>query len=110
MIFSEHLRVRHVTPVTIDFPTFRESTQRNTGIILNNHAAVFEQEIAHTPETFTVHEVGGGLEETQARPLLGAPAEEGAFATGKISLEVIQCLPAAGAGETDLHPFRRILD
>src|SRR5207237_8112864 len=109
MIFTEHLCVRHITHKAINFPTFRERTERNPGIILNDHPAVFEEKTADTAETFAVHKIGGGFEETESRPLLDAPAEEGALPTRQIGLEVRQCLPAAGAGQRNLHPVRLIL-
>ena len=64
MIFFEHLCVRHISSIAIDFPVFWERTERDAGVVLNDDAAVLEKKAAHAGETFAVHEIRGGLEQT----------------------------------------------
>ena len=73
-ILSEHLYVRHISPVAIHFPVLWERTERDAGVVLNDDTAVIEEEIAHAGETLAMHEIRGGLEKAEARPLRRAPA------------------------------------
>src|SRR6201999_3413097 len=63
-----------------------------------------------------MHEVGSGLEQAHALPLLRAPFQERALPARKIGLEIKKSLPIAVASEVDPHAFgwalhiRRIKD
>src|SRR5436305_5565986 len=78
IIFLELVLMRNVWAVAVHFPPFRESAQRNPGIVLNNDATVLHEKIAHTGESVAMHEEGSGFEQTQARPARGAPAKKSA--------------------------------
>ena len=73
MILTEHFRMRYITPVAIYLPAFRERSQRNAGIILDNDAAVVQKKIAHPGESFGMHQVGGGFQQAVPWPLSCTP-------------------------------------
>jgi len=98
----------HIPAVVIDAPAFWKGVERNAGIVLDDDAAVVEQEIAHAGKPLRVHQVGGGFEQRHAWTARGTPSKEFAAATREIGPEIIKRLRrCAVAAERDLHAVSR---
>src|SRR4051794_34948296 len=71
-----------------------EARERNSRVVLHNHATVIENEIAHPDETTFEHEIGRGFQEARANPKMIAEVNEpgaGADAAiGDVGGEVIK--------------------
>ena len=110
IVLPKLFAVRNEATVELERPVLSKPAHRYSRIVLDHEIAVIEQEIADSGEPFAVHEIGGGLNQTNARSPRGAPAQKPAVAAGKISPEVKQCLGTAIATKGDSNAFRRTVD
>src|SRR2546423_15687691 len=81
IVLPEFFAVWNKPTVEVQSPAFVKCAERNSGVVLNDHAAVIEKEIANAAESFVVHEVRGSFDQTDARPAGRAPTQESTVAS-----------------------------